>query len=103
MRELEHALERAVVMATGAELGAAALALEPPRRSTALMAVPSVATAEDVAGATGAIALPGDLTLDQAEARYARAVLARAGGNQSEAARLLGVSRNRLARLLGRT
>jgi transcriptional regulator with GAF, ATPase, and Fis domain len=100
VRELEHAIERAVVMATGSELGAAALALEPPRRSTAMMAVPVVdAPADD----GGPIALPGDLSLDEAEARYARAVLARAGGNQSEAARLLGISRNRLARLLGRS
>jgi len=47
-----------------------------------------------------AIALPADLTLEEAERRYARAILERAGGNQSAAARALGISRNKLARLL---
>ena len=35
-----------------------------------------------------------------AERRYARAILERCDGNQSDAARLLGISRNKLARLL---
>ncbi len=93
VRELEHAIERAVVMSTGPEIGASTLALEPPRRSTAVMVtVPSVPGAD--------VVLPADLPLDEAERRYADAVLARCGGNQSEAARQLGISRNRLARLL---
>ena len=46
------------------------------------------------------IALPPDLPLEEAERRYARAILERAGGNQSAAARALGISRNKLARLL---
>jgi Nif-specific regulatory protein len=44
--------------------------------------------------------LPPDLPLEEAERRYARATLERAGGNQSAAARALGISRNKLARLL---
>ena len=47
-----------------------------------------------------ASALPPDLTLDEAERRYAKAILEREGGNQSAAARALGISRNKLARLL---
>ena len=47
-----------------------------------------------------AIVLPPDLSLEEAERRYAVAVLEREGGNQSAAARALGISRNKLARLL---
>ena len=39
-------------------------------------------------------------SLEEAERRYARAILDREGGNQSAAARALGISRNKLARLL---
>ena len=46
------------------------------------------------------ITLPPDLPLDEAERRYAKAILEREGGNQSAAARALGISRNKLARLL---
>jgi Nif-specific regulatory protein len=44
--------------------------------------------------------LPSGLSLEEAERRYARAILDREGGNQSAAARALGISRNKLARLL---
>jgi DNA-binding NtrC family response regulator len=40
---------------------------------------------------------PGNLELAEAERCYARAVLERAGGNQSDAAHQLGISRNKLA------
>jgi Nif-specific regulatory protein len=63
--------------------------------TTGVFARPTQTT--DVADA---IILPGDLALEEAERRYALAVLARAGGNQSAAARALGISRNKLARLI---
>jgi DNA-binding NtrC family response regulator len=40
------------------------------------------------------------MTLEEAERRYAEATVAACGGNQSEAARRLGVGRNTLARKL---
>jgi Nif-specific regulatory protein len=46
------------------------------------------------------ITLPPTLALEEAERRYARAILERCDGNQSAAARALGISRNKLARLL---
>ena len=46
------------------------------------------------------VVLPAGLPLEEAERRYARAILDREGGNQSAAARALGISRNKLARLL---
>ena len=50
--------------------------------------------------AADGVALPHDLTLDDAARRYALAAVERADGNQSAAARTLGISRNKLARLL---
>ena len=89
VRELEHALERAVVLAPGPILDAASLGLTP----AALGLAPAPATA-------AGLLLPHDLALDDVERRYAAAALDRVGGNQSAAARALGISRNRLARLL---
>ena len=109
VRELENTIERAVVMSEGPTIGVKDLALE-PRRTTATMA----AATESMIGmpafrgspalpaetSSDAISLPPDLPLEEAERRYARAVLERCEGNQSAAARALGVSRNKLARLL---
>jgi Nif-specific regulatory protein len=70
----------------------------------AVPAVPPATAATAGSGAAGsaesAILLPPDLPLEEAERRYARAILERAGNNQSAAARALGISRNKLARLL---
>jgi len=60
--------------------------------STQLPAAPS--------STDGGITLPDGLSLEEAERRYAVAVLERCEGNQSAAARALGISRNKLARLL---
>jgi len=46
------------------------------------------------------ITLPTGLSLEEAERRYARAILEREDNNQSAAARALGISRNKLSRLL---
>jgi Nif-specific regulatory protein len=85
VRELEHAIERAVVLARSPVLSAHDLGLSRD------LAPPSPADG---------VALPHDLTLDDAARRYAVAAVARADGNQSAAARSLGISRNKLARLL---
>ena len=84
VRELEHAIERAVVLADTAELtpehlGLGAASLGPP------------------SGRTG-VAIPHGLSLEEASARYVEATVAACEGNQSEAARRLGVGRNTLAR-----
>jgi Nif-specific regulatory protein len=88
VRELEHASERAVVLGRGAVITAALLGLD---RGIGPSPGPTVGEA---------VALPYDLTLEEVERRYAAAALARAEGNQSAAARALGISRNKLARLL---
>ena len=102
VRELEHAIERAVVLSAGPTIGVKDLALRPPRAGESSVTGISVAavTAAAAAIATGTIALPGDLSLEEAERRYARAIVEREDGNQSAAARALGISRNKLARLL---
>jgi len=81
VRELRNAMERAVVLASGAEL---AIADFPVERSRALAAgeIPFPATMREITrGAT-------------------RAMLDLCAGNKSEAARRLGISRARLMRLL---
>ncbi len=111
VRELENTIERAVVMAEGPLIHEKDLRLE-PRRTTMTMStvVPSDSMLEMPAfssstGGSGSAApdpvvLPGDLLLEEAGRRYAAAVLEREGNNQSAAARALGISRNRLARIL---
>jgi transcriptional regulator with GAF, ATPase, and Fis domain len=90
VRELENTIERAVVLAAGTTIGSRDLALE-SRRQNSQIGIPIIADG---------VPLPYGLTLEVAERRYARAVLEREGGNQSAAARALGISRNKLARLL---
>jgi transcriptional regulator with GAF, ATPase, and Fis domain len=109
VRELENSIERAVVLAHGTQIGIKDLGLE-PRRQTGAIQIPSdssvgmpVATVEHHLSAPAdpdAISLPANLPLEEAERRYAKAILDREGGNQSAAARALGISRNKLARLL---
>jgi Nif-specific regulatory protein len=55
-----------------------------------------------VSDARGGVTLPFGLTLDQAERRYVEASIEHAAGNKTEAARALGVGRNRIARVLKR-
>ncbi|MEZ4367557.1 MAG: sigma-54-dependent Fis family transcriptional regulator [Kofleriaceae bacterium] len=93
VRELEFAIERAVVLSADDTIEAHELGLEPPRAPTG--AQPAVA-----APSTDDLTLPPGLPLAEVERRYAAAAVARAGGNHSEAARTLGISRGKLTRLL---
>jgi DNA-binding NtrC family response regulator len=85
VRELENALTRAVVLAHGPVIGVEHLALG---RGAA---VPDQAES----------AMVGD-RLDDVERAHVRRVLARTGGNKRQAARLLGISRPRLDRLIAK-
>ena len=84
VRELENVIERGLVMCTGAELDAADIKLE------------------NAPGPGGSRAqndshfLPDGLSLDQYEQEIIREALRRADGNKSQAARLLGLTRNAL-------
>jgi len=101
VRELEHTIERAVVLSEGPTIGAKDLGLLSQRTLAATSPGDSGPPPAFAArAATDAITLPADLPLEEAERRYARAILDREGGNQSAAARALGISRNKLARLL---
>jgi DNA-binding NtrC family response regulator len=83
VRELENALTRAAVLARGPVVGVEHLALG---RSTAVPDPAETATVGD--------------RLDDVERAHVLRVLARTGGNKRQAARLLGISRPRLDRLL---
>jgi transcriptional regulator with GAF, ATPase, and Fis domain len=116
VRELEHAIERAVVLSRDGILEIDELGLDRPPVSTRTTGTnPALSVPSDLLTSSGVfsraqlaapappedqISLPADLTLEDAERRYALGVLARCGGNQSAAARALGISRNKLARLL---
>jgi DNA-binding NtrC family response regulator len=82
VRELENVIERSLVMATGTELDAADIKLENAPRPRAQSDAPNF--------------LPEGLTLDQYEQEIIREALKRADGNKSQAARLLGLTRNAL-------
>ena len=96
-RELQHAVERAVILTTGGVLTMASFdairAAISGRRPTpsALRAVPEA----------GAVVLPG-LNLEDAELALIERALAITGGNRTRAAELLGISdrtlRNKLSR-----
>jgi DNA-binding NtrC family response regulator len=81
VRELDHAVERAVLMARGATIQAADLALR--------------------AGADGAPSLE-EMSLEEVERFLIQKALARFGGNVSQAAQALGLSRSALYRRLQR-
>ena len=79
VRELEHAVERAVLLASREEIGPEDLLLNAPSQGPALIE---------------------RMTLDDAERHLIQRALARCGGNVSEAARELGLSRSALYRRL---
>ena len=79
VRELEHVVERAVLLAPGQEIGLADLLLAPKAQGPALLE---------------------RMTLDDAERYLIQRALARCEDNVSEAARELGVSRSALYRRL---
>ncbi len=81
VRELENVIERSLVMCSGTELDAADIKLEASPR-------PRPQNESHF--------LPEGLTLDQYEQEIIREALRRADGNKSQAARLLGLTRNAL-------
>jgi DNA-binding NtrC family response regulator len=84
VRELENVIERSLVMCAGTELDAADIKMEsaPRPRQQGPNDAPHF--------------LPDGLTLDQYEQEIIREALRRADGNKSQAARLLGLTRNAL-------
>ena len=85
VRELENVIERGLVMCTGTELDAADIKLE---------SAPSPGSASRAQNDSHF--LPDGLSLDQYEQEIIKEALRRADGNKSQAARLLGLTRNAL-------
>ena len=82
IRELRNTIERAILLSPAGTFAVAEL--QPAR----------------VAGNSAAL-VPFPATLAEIQRAAARAMLTATGGNRSEAARRLGISRSRLQRLLG--
>ena len=81
VRELENVLERSIVMAEGPELTASDIRLD-------------LAPASRHHAESSNSFLPEGMTLDQYEQQLIKEALKRANGNKSQAARLLGLTRN---------
>ncbi|MBZ5695620.1 MAG: sigma-54 dependent transcriptional regulator [Acidobacteriia bacterium] len=81
VRELQNVLERAVTLSAGTTLDVSDIHLDNPPSRGAAAASP---------------VLPAGMTLEQWEDEMIREALRRAGGNKSQAARALGLSRNAL-------
>ena len=80
VRELENVIERSLVMCTGSKLDAEDIKMDVPRARSV----------------SGELSLPEGMSLDQYEQELIRQALKKADGNKSQAARLLGLSRNAL-------
>jgi DNA-binding NtrC family response regulator len=83
VRELENVVERSILLARGPKVEA-----EDVRIDTAVARARASATSDGF--------LPEGMTLDQYEQSIIREALKRANGNKSQAARLLGLTRNAL-------
>lgn len=83
VRELENTIERSLVLASGAILQPADIRIEAPRNAVAL-------------SSQQAPLLPEGETLEHWEQLMIREALRRANGNKSQAARMLGLTRNAL-------
>jgi DNA-binding NtrC family response regulator len=81
VRELENVIERSIVMTTGEKLDSGDIRLDMNLRPRA----PS-----------GEVGLPEGMSLDQYEQELIRAALKQANNNKSQAARILGLTRNSL-------
>ncbi len=81
VRELENVIERSLVMATGKQLDAKDIRLDLPRARM---------------NSSTELALPDGMSLDQYEQELIKQALKKANGNKSQAARLLGLTRNAL-------
>jgi transcriptional regulator with PAS, ATPase and Fis domain len=81
VRELQNVIERAVTLSTNATLDVDDIHLDKPRHR---------------AGSEASATLPEGMTLEQWEDEMIREALRNAGGNKSQAARALGLSRNAL-------
>jgi len=110
IRELEHVIESAVVMCDGDVIEARDLAIAERRRTTSASSMPAVHVVQVAppgadgpghgSSAVGSAVGDPNLTLQQVEQEHIRLVLEAVRGNQSEAARRLGIGRNTLARKL---
>ncbi len=103
VRELENIIERAVALFAGTVIDVGDIQLDvspwqPPQADLALATGPAAGANPAGPNASGAALpfLPDGMTLEQYEDEIIREAVRRAGGNKSQAARLLGLSRNAL-------
>ncbi|MGI9625903.1 MAG: sigma-54-dependent transcriptional regulator [Longimicrobiales bacterium] len=94
VRELENVLTRAAILTRGSTIGPEHLSVgATDSDSNVFRSAPPSGGAAEAAG-------PPDLSVGAVIADHVRRVLEQTGGNKSESARLLGISRSRLARII---
>jgi DNA-binding NtrC family response regulator len=98
VRELENVLERALVLAAQDVIGAEHL----PSQVRAVMGLTQVAGGDTPSTTTTAPPGGALLPLDEIDRLHVIRVLAATGGNREEAARILGISRRTLSRMIVR-
>ena len=102
IRQLQNALERAALLATGSaiDVGDLALLTEPPLGDLVPLPLENQPQSAPVSFASAAPQCGGrahvSCTLEAVEAAHIREVLAQTGGNKSLTARMLGISREGL-------
>ena len=103
-RELHHTMRTVALFCDGAVVQLEQVVFQPdfsaapsPRSGTPIVAAPA---GPAVAAPAGAAPAAPDVTLETVVRQHARRVYETAGCNQRKAARMLGVSRGKLARLL---
>src|SRR5437667_9328657 len=95
VRELENIIERAVALFAGTVIDVGDIQLDVSAWQPWSLAAGANSTGPNPAS-PGAPVLPGGMTLERYEDEIIREAVRRAGGNKSQAARMLGLSRNAL-------
>jgi two-component system, NtrC family, response regulator AtoC len=102
VRQLENTVERAVALSSGPMIDVSDIHLDRAAPHTAFSSSSGGSEGAALAGSGGMSFLPEGMTLEQWEDELIREALRRANGNKSQAARLLGLSRNALRYRLGK-
>jgi len=95
VRELENIIERAVALFAGTVIDVGDIQLDVSAWQPWSLAAGANSTGPNTASPAAPV-LPGGMTLERYEDEIIREAVRRAGGNKSQAARMLGLSRNAL-------
>ena len=96
VRELRNVIERAMVLEESEWIQGSSLHLAPVSQGEALAQLPPQSTAMAASAMAPDESMPFDVSLEEAEKNLLMRAMERAGGNQTRAAVLLGITRDTL-------